>query len=266
MIYARKTISGTATFDGLGLHSGETVRATVHPGEDGIYFRCGTDTIRAIPENVTDTTRCTRLGPVATIEHLMSALAGLGITDAEIEVEGGELPALDGSSALYADGLEEAGLVGLGDASIRNPFERVFVHEGHQLAVSLGTGHWRYGFINDRRWPFRQVFETADVARDYRREIAPARTFGFEEDLAEIRDAEFGRGLDLESALLIGSEGYVNSARFSDEPARHKLLDAIGDLYLAGIPIQFLNVAAERSGHTANVGAAKVLLDRVRAV
>lgn len=259
MTFTRRTLALDAAFEGMGLHSGEPVRAVVHPGESGITFRCGVQVFGAMPQNVTDTTRSTRLGSISTIEHLMSALAGLEITEAEVEVEGGELPALDGSAALYLAGLSAAGTVDLGSSEVVVPFERVFMQGPQSVAVSAGSGHWRYAFVNPDRWPFRQVFETPDVARDYGDEIAPARTFGFAEDLPAIEAAGLAKGLDLQSALLLGASGYLNNERFADEPARHKLLDAIGDLYLAGVPIRLLNVTAERSGHRANVEAAALI-------
>src|SRR5437868_1120495 len=109
MIVQQSTVRSDVVFEGLGLHGGQPVRVVVHPGEGGIWFRSGPERVAALPQNVSDTTRCTRLGPVSTIEHLMSAFAGLEITDAEVEVEGGELPAMDGSAAPFARRLLESG-------------------------------------------------------------------------------------------------------------------------------------------------------------
>ncbi|MFY9233200.1 MAG: UDP-3-O-acyl-N-acetylglucosamine deacetylase [Fimbriimonadaceae bacterium] len=260
MIYTRRTLAIEARFEGLGLHCGEPVRVRVLPGEAGLRFISGGNRFEATPDNVTETARCTRLGDISTIEHLMSALAGLEVTDADIEVVGGELPALDGSSRVFCQGLVGAGFASLGEAEISGPFTRIFVQEPDwSLAVSAGEGHWRYSFDAGDRWPGVQTFESPDVSRDYQESVAPARTFGFETEVEAIRAAGLAKGLDLESALLIGSNGYANAPRFPDEPARHKLLDAIGDLYLAGIPIRFLNVAAYRAGHTANIRAATLL-------
>ena len=94
--YTRKTLQSDVVMEGLGLHSGIPVKVHIYPGDQGIAFRRGDERVLAKPENVTDTTRCTTLGPVSTIEHLMSAFAGLEITDAEVEVDAPELPGLDG--------------------------------------------------------------------------------------------------------------------------------------------------------------------------
>lgn len=260
MIYTRKTVARDVQFEGLGLHSGVPVRVTVHPGEDGIAFRLGSSRWAATPENVTDTTRCTRLGEVSTIEHLMSALAGVEITDAEIELDAPELPALDGSSAPYVTALLEAGFSNIAEAAMRDPFTRVFLQElPVKIAIGKGEGHWRYTYAVDDRWPGEQTYECGDLIATYRDEIAPARTFAMAEEVPAVLAAGLAKGLDIEKALILGIEGYKNTARFPDEPARHKLLDLAGDLYLAGVPLRFLNVSAERSGHRTNVEAASRL-------
>jgi UDP-3-O-acyl-N-acetylglucosamine deacetylase len=212
-----------------------------------------------VPENVTDTSRCTRLGEVSTVEHLMSALAGLGVTDAEVEVEGDELPAMDGCSLAFYQGVSAVGLSDLGEARVDGPFERVFHVDGDvKIAISSGNGHWRYEFECGERWPHSQHFEVLSL-NNYADEVAPARTFAFEEEMEMIRKAGLGKGLDETTAFVIGASGYINQTRFDDEPARHKALDLIGDLYLSGVPPQLLNVVAQRSGHRTNVAAAAKL-------
>jgi UDP-3-O-acyl-N-acetylglucosamine deacetylase len=261
--FSRKTLAKTATFEGRGLHSGEPVKLTVHPAEEGIVFQKGSSKWDAKPENVTDTSRCTRLGEVSTIEHLMAAFAGLGVTDAVVEVQGGELPALDGCAVAYCEGIANTGLAKFGSAQVTGPFSRVFHIDGEvEIAISSGDGRWRYEFECGDRWPNWQHFEFS-FENSFAKEVAPARTFAFEEEMDAIRKAGLGKGLDEESAFLIGANGYVNKTRFDDEPARHKLLDLIGDLYLAGVPPQLLNVVGQRSGHRTNIDAAKKLKDHV---
>jgi UDP-3-O-acyl-N-acetylglucosamine deacetylase len=258
----RATIASDVPFEGRGLHSGEPVKVFVHPGEKGIRFQLGSQTWEAKPSNVVDTTRCTRLGDISTVEHLMSALAGLEITDADIEVTGPELPAMDGSALPYFKGLGECGRAELGELEIPPLFSRVFVPDGEaKVAISAGTGHWRYEFDTGSRWPGLQVFESPEIVADYHK-VALARTFGFEEELPMIAKAGLAKGLDGTSALVLGQNDYLNPARTPDEPVLHKMLDTIGDLYLAGIPIRFLNVVAIRSGHTANIKAARLLEER----
>ena len=263
-LYARKTVAAEVEIAGLGLHSGIPVRVRIHPGEDGIAFRRGEDRVLARPENVTDTTRCTTLGPVATIEHLMSAFAGLGVTDAEVEVDAPELPGLDGSALPYVQLIKQAGLTEIGSREIPDLYTRVFLHDDQiKIAASKGAGHWRFAYLTNDRWPGEQSFEALDAFAVYAEEIAPARTFVLAEEIPMIIQYGLGKGLDETTALILGIEGYKNEARFPDEPARHKLLDLMGDLYLSGVPIQHINVVAERSGHRTNVKAAAMLLQAV---
>jgi UDP-3-O-acyl-N-acetylglucosamine deacetylase len=265
MIFHRRTLRNSTTLEGLGLHTGIPVRVAIHPGENGIAFRLGTHRVAAHPANVTDTTRSTRLGEIGTVEHLMSALAGLEITDAEIEVDAPEMPGLDGSSIAYVKAILEAGTAEIGEREVPPLFTRVFLQEddGTKVAIAKGGGHWRYIFTTGERWPGEQAYEREDAVAGYAEEIAPARTFAFAEEIPFIIQMGLGKGLDETSALILGIEGYKNDSRFADEPARHKLLDLMGDLYLAGVPVRALSVVAERSGHRANVHAASLLAEAV---
>jgi len=265
MIFKRRTVAKDVYFEGRGLHSGVPVKVTVRPGENGIHFRFGNDVWEAIPANVSDTSRCTRLGGISTVEHLMSAFCGLEITDAEVEVSAPEMPAMDGAARAYVDGLTAVGFVDGEDVERRDLFTRVFVPDGDtKIAISFGTGCWRYEFTTGTAWPGEQVLEMENLPEGYADEIAPARTFGFEHELAMIKAAGLAQGLDETTAFVIGPEGYLNEVKFADEPVRHKLLDAMGDLYLAGVPARFLNVVAVRTGHTANVKAAALLYESTR--
>jgi UDP-3-O-acyl-N-acetylglucosamine deacetylase len=196
---------------------------------------------------------------------LLAALAGLGVTDAEIQVSGGELPAADGSALPFAEAILAAGTSPCGTAAVHGLFERVFTTDGGaSVAIASGEGHWRYEFDSGERWPGSSVYEVALTPSAFATALAPARTFAFEEEVAPLRQAGLGQGLDEASCLVLGESGYVNRPRFPDEPARHKLLDVLGDLSLAGVPARLLNVVASRSGHTLNVQAAGRLAARVR--
>jgi UDP-3-O-acyl-N-acetylglucosamine deacetylase len=116
-------------------------------------------------------------------------------------------------------------------------------------------------FNTGNRWPGEQVAESEDVVADYAERIAPSRTIAFAEEIPMIIQAGLGKGLDESSVLVLGLEGYKNEPRSPDEPVQHKLLDIMGDLYLAGVPARALSVVAERSGHRANVKAAAKLLE-----
>jgi UDP-3-O-[3-hydroxymyristoyl] N-acetylglucosamine deacetylase len=262
MTYRKKTLKEEAEFEGRGLHTGHEVIVTVRPSENGIRFRYGASQWEARPEHVTDTTRSTRLGDIGTVEHLMAAFAGLGITDADVEVTSPEMPALDGCSAAYVQGLLASGLVETSEAECQPPFTRVFVHDGDvKISISAGTGHWRYVFECGDRWPYKLEYETENISEDFEKQIAPARTFGFEEEIPVVQAAGLAKGLDLDNALVLGQDDFLNPPLFYNEPPRHKMLDALGDLYLAGIPVHFLNVTAERTGHTVNVKAAMLLAE-----
>jgi len=263
--FTGRTLASSVRLEGLGLHSGVPVHVTIHPASrGGVRFRHAGAVVVAHPGSVTDTTRCTRLGDVSTIEHLMSALAVSEVTDVEIELDAPELPALDGSALGYWESLQDGGFEDLDERELPDLFSRLFLHEDLvKVAISAGEGHWRYDYDTGDRWPGLQSAEFLRVVEEYGAEIAPARTFGLQEELPAIQAAGLAKGLDLQKALLLGPSGYLNEPRFPNEPARHKLLDLIGDLYLAGVPIRFLNVVAERSGHRTNVQAAALLAEAV---
>lgn len=263
MTYRRKTLADVVRIEGLGLHTGVPVIVRIHPSEHGIAFRYRERT-RARPENVTDTTRSTKVGEVGTVEHLMSAFAGMEITDAEVEVDAPELPGLDGTSKPYVDAFLHAGLADLDECVLPPLFKRIFVKEDTiEIAAAHGNGHWRYLYDLGSRWPGQQAYESADVVASYRTDIAPSRTFAMAEEIPKLIEMGLAKGLDENSALILGIEGYKNEPYFPDEPARHKLLDLLGDLYLSGIPVRALNVVAERSGHRTNVKAAMLLAQAV---
>lgn len=264
--YPRKTLAGAVRLDGSGLHTGEPVSVTIHPGEGGLVFRAGSEVIPATVASVTDTSRCTRLGPVGTVEHVLSALAGLGITDAVIEVEGGELPAAGGCALPYVEAVLGAGLADCGTIEVEGPFARVFfVVDGTKTkyAVGSGEGYWRNVFELEGWFLGRQELEFIWSAEAYREQVAPARTVVLETEMEAVKAAGLGKGLDESSCLGIGREGFLNEARFGDEPVRHKLLDLIGDLALSGVPVAHLDVVGEWTGHAANVAAALKLTEAV---
>lgn len=260
MNYTRHTIKAPIEIEGVGLHTGVPVHVTLHPGSEGIAFRYGSERTLARAENVTDTRRSTKVGSVGTVEHLMSALAGLEITDVEVELDAPELPGLDGSSNLYVQRMLEAGLEVVGELDVPDLYKRVFLQDEEiKVAISKGDGHWRYDYITGERWPNTQSFELTHITQDYAAELAPSRTFVLAEEIPMIIQHGLGKGLDESTVLVLGIDGYKNEARFPDEPARHKLLDLLGDLYLSGVPARALNVVGERTGHRTNVKAAALL-------
>ncbi len=258
MTYTKLTLSDSITLTGKGLHCGEESKVTLHPSDAGLVFRFGSAVVPAVAESVTDTRRSTSLGPCRTVEHVLSALAGLGVTDCLIELEGcGELPALDGSALDYVRAIQSVGMVEAGLAEAHRLFTRVFAMNDHaKVAVSAGQGHWRYLLEGENgRWPSHQEAEITSLDQ-YPEDVAPARTWVFEDQIEMARSAGLGLGLDIESCLILGAGGPVNPARSASEAAAHKLLDLMGDLALTGMPLKFLNASAERSGHALHVQAA----------
>ncbi len=265
-IFQRLTLARPATFAGKGLHSGLPVQLNISSGDDGLVLIFEGKELACSIENVTDTSRCTKVGMVSTVEHLVSAMGGLGITDARIEVLGNpEIPALDGCAETFVRGLTIAGTVACGELEIDGPYARVYSKtEESSIAIASGNGDWRCTFDLGDRWPGIQKFEHCFSTGDYLKDIAPARTFALEEEMEWIRVNGLGLGLDETTAFVIGLDRYLNPTRFSDEPVRHKLLDLAGDLYLSGIPLRALNVVAEKSGHRANIEACSKLAEHVK--
>ncbi|MCH8274547.1 MAG: UDP-3-O-acyl-N-acetylglucosamine deacetylase [Armatimonadetes bacterium] len=260
--FERVTVASSAAFVGVGIHSGDECRVVVRPGNEGIIFRSDGARIPAVPEEVSRTPRSTWLGPIRTVEHLMSALAGAEITDAEVDVEGEELPILDGGAMEYLRGIDCAGTKETGRRAALRVSGTVGLENGlQQISVALGDGRWRYEFDSGDRWPGRQSVEVRLTPARYAREIAPAKTTVFEDEIEAVRASGLGLGGNEKNTLVIGQAGYLTESRFPDEAPRHKLLDCIGDLALSGVPVRFLNVVAHRTGHEMNVRAAARLAE-----
>ena len=260
----RMTVREACSWSGAGLHSGASAKVVLHPGAEGIAFRRGPTRTLASAANVVDTRRCTSLAGFATVEHLMSALAAAGITDAEVEVEGEELPGLDGSAAPYALAINQVGTIRIGTSEVEGLYEHVYAVDGDaKVGIGVGAGHFRYHFDLVAHGLGEQVAEIELSGPNYFIEISPARTVVFAHEVEQARAAGLGRGLDASGVLVIGKGKYENAARFPDEPARHKLLDLIGDLALSQVPLGLLNVVSHRSGHRLNVRAALDLAARV---
>jgi UDP-3-O-[3-hydroxymyristoyl] N-acetylglucosamine deacetylase / 3-hydroxyacyl-[acyl-carrier-protein] dehydratase len=276
----QKTISREATLSGPGLFSGEQTTLTFAPaGADaGITFVREQDgkvaTIPALVENVLNRPRrtCLRNGTlhVETVEHCMAALAGLGIDNAVVRVAGGavgELPGGDGSSRPFVEAIQEAGVVEqdarLEPLVIRKPIQISL--EGATIAALPGPTD-RLEVIYEFEAPApvgrQTVSFTLAGPEEFAAQIAPARTFVFENEAKELRARGLGKHLTPKELLVIAPDGPLeNQYRFADECARHKLLDLIGDLYLVGRPIRGRIVAC-RSGHKLNHLMAKRLLQQ----
>ena len=275
---ARVTLAApSAVLSGVGLHSGAdaSVRLLPAPAGTGLVFHAGGQEIPARAANVCDTSRCTRLRAngleVQTVEHVLSALAGLGVDDAIIEIDGApagfyEVPAIDGSAAPFAALILAAGMQA--QAAQVRPIvltEPVVVAEGGCTIVALPSDRFSATVVLDYpRHPYlgtmAAVYDSA--SGEYAAQIAPARTFGFLSEIEALRARGLGLGASYDNALVLGETQYEAPPRFPNEPARHKLLDLIGDLALAGRPI-FAEIFALKPGHTLNTRLARLLAEHV---
>jgi UDP-3-O-[3-hydroxymyristoyl] N-acetylglucosamine deacetylase len=256
------TIGESFSASGVGLHSNSPVNVTVKPAPAyrGYVFR-RTDLndfeIPAAPQFVTHVSYATTLMKsgvmIATVEHLLSALLGCGVDNAVIEVDSLEVPILDGSSRPWVELIERAGVVELeAMRAYLRVLKRVEVSDNNRRMSIEPADEFRISCEIEFNHPMigRQRREIGFPAGNYAREIAPARTFGFVEELELLRKNGLARGGSLENAIALTADGMVNSEplRFQDEFVRHKILDIIGDLALCGMPI-LGHVQASRSGH-----------------
>ncbi|MDW8121067.1 MAG: UDP-3-O-acyl-N-acetylglucosamine deacetylase [Armatimonadota bacterium] len=251
-----------AVLEGIGLHTGAKAKVRIRPAESGsgIVFRAkgeeGWVEFPASPKWVLDTRRRVVLGKdgsrVETVEHLLGVCAGLGLTDAVIEVEGPEIPSGDGSGLFIAQALLEAGLKELDDPQ---PILRV----SHRLCSEEGNA-WiairpadrlriRYTFVRSGHRIVGLQTATFTDGDDFLSEIAPARTFGFLEEIKDLWSQGLGLGGSLENALVVGPDGYLTEPRFPNELARHKILDIMGDLSLLGSKV-IGEIEGYGSGHS----------------
>jgi UDP-3-O-[3-hydroxymyristoyl] N-acetylglucosamine deacetylase len=266
-----QTIRAEIEFSGIGLHSGAAVsmRLVPAPAGSGIVFR-RTDLdnfeIAAIGRNVAKVSYATSLMRqsvlIQTTEHLLSALIGFGVDNVIVEVDNLEVPILDGSALPYVQAFHS---VGLKQQRRKREYLKILkeieVRDGTKfIGVYPGCG---YGiqYTIDFPQPIGYETFTGDLASgDYVKLIAPARTFGFKEDEAALRDMGLIRGVSDESAIILSRQGVENGPlRFKDEFVRHKVLDLIGDLALAGRRIQG-HVVAERAGHAMHTALVQRLM------
>lgn len=262
----RTTLATEVSAAGVALHAGVPVWVSLGPATpgSGIRFRRidrGNIEIPALWNSVCDTRLNTVIGApdgttVGVIEHVMAALAGVEIDDCVVSVDGPEPPALDGAAADYLSLIEQAGTISYDGLRQVCYVERpVRVVEGRGSAALVPAP--RYAFAVEINFPVAALdtgrFTWTFSPVGFRRDIAPARTYGFLSDRDRLRSAGYARGSDLDNTLVFDGDRLMNAdkQRFPDEFVRHKILDAVGDLKLAGCPIvgRFEGV---RSGHALN--------------
>ncbi|CTP83319.1 UDP-3-O-[3-hydroxymyristoyl] N-acetylglucosamine deacetylase [Xanthomonas translucens pv. arrhenatheri] len=272
----QRTLKNTIRATGVGLHSGDKVYMTLRPApaDHGIVFRrVDLEPAVEVPadaELVTETTLCTGLSrgdaKIQTVEHLMSAMAGLGVDNAIVELSSAELPIMDGSSGPFVFLLQSAGIVEQGKPKrfirIKRPVE---VRDGDKIARFAPYDGYKLGFTIQFDHPMipakqsRQEIEFSTMA--YIKEISRARTFGFMRDLEYMRERNLGLGGSMDNAIVLDEFRVLNDdgLRYADEFVRHKILDAIGDLYLAGGAILGA-YEGYKSGHALNNKLVRALL------
>lgn len=272
----QRTLKNVIRATGVGLHTGAKVFLTLKPApaDAGIVFR-RTDLahpmdIPARPENVTDTRLSTTLevdaARVSTVEHLMSAFAGLGIDNAYVELTAGEVPIMDGSASPFVFLIQSAGIEEQDAVKqfirIRKPIR---VEDGDKWATFEPWDGFMVSFTIDFDHPTlrgsKQVAQVDFANTSFVKEVSRARTFGFMRDLESMRKAGLARGGGLDNAIVMDGFRVLNEEglRYEDEFVRHKVLDAIGDLYLLGHPV-IGAFSAHKSGHALNNKLVRALL------
>ncbi len=267
----QKTIKKEVSYSGIGLHTGKKVKITFKPAgvDSGVRFVRvdleGKPQIVAEVSKVIKASRETSVGKdeikVQSVEHVLAALFGLGIDNLIIEIDGDEVPAADGSALPFAKILKETGTVEQEKEKeylvLKEPIS--YVKEDIYL-VALPDEELKISYTIDFGHPVLKTQFASFVINEntFIKEIAPARTFGFENEVKELREKGLIKGGSLGNAVVIGEKGILNKEplRFSDEFVRHKILDLLGDLYLVGVPLR-AHIIALKSGHGANVELVK---------
>ncbi|MGB9668116.1 MAG: UDP-3-O-acyl-N-acetylglucosamine deacetylase [Thermosulfidibacteraceae bacterium] len=247
-MFTRKTLKREVEIEGFGIHTGKFSKVKINSAlNDGgkIVFLTKGERIEASYRNVVDLKRATTIGvndkKIKTVEHMLSALYGLGVTDAVIEVVGEEIPVLDGSSKEFVEEVMKAGFEDFGKEAkvvkVVKPFryensDGAFIEvrpiDTEELVLKCSISY-DYPSL---RWQDLEIVFGRDT---YINEIAPARTFCFYEEIAHLLRSGLGRGGNYRNVVVIGPKGIINGPpRFPDEPVRHKILDLIGDLSLLG--------------------------------
>ncbi|MCA9400474.1 MAG: bifunctional UDP-3-O-[3-hydroxymyristoyl] N-acetylglucosamine deacetylase/3-hydroxyacyl-ACP dehydratase [Candidatus Omnitrophica bacterium] len=265
----QQTIQQPVQFSGKGLHTGCSVNITLKPAKEnhGIHFHRvdlpGKPDIKAVLSNIqTDVNlqRCTTIGKgeavIHTVEHLLSVLCGIGIDNLDIDIDGIEVPGLDGSGLEFLKGIKGAGIVEQSE-----PYQFYEIKEpvgvelnGCSLFITPAKD-FKISYTLDYNHPqMRSQFVQVSVdPNTFETEIAPSRTFCMESEAKDLLATGLGKGADYNNTLVVGEQGVLkNTVRFKDEFARHKVLDFIGDLFLLGMPIRG-HVFAVKSGHTLNL-------------
>ena len=272
----QRTLSNVIRATGVGLHTGEKVFLTLKPApvDTGIvFYRVDLETpveIKATPESVTETVMSTTIESngvkISTIEHLMSAFAGMGVDNAYVELSTHEVPIMDGSAAPFVFLLQSAGIA---EQNKSKKFIRIKklleVRDGDKWVRLEPFDGFKVTFTIDFDHPiFKNSIQNATVdfsTTSFIKEVSRARTFGFMDDLETLRKAGLARGGSIDNAIVMDSFNILNDdgLRYKDEFVKHKILDAVGDLYLLGHSLVGA-FSAHKSGHALNNQILRLLL------
>jgi UDP-3-O-[3-hydroxymyristoyl] N-acetylglucosamine deacetylase len=267
------TLKKEVSISGTGLHTGRNICVNLKPAPRGtgiVFVRTDRNNIeiKANVGSVADTTFATTLASkgvrVGTVEHLLSAFAGLNIDNVYVELNGPEVPIMDGSALPFVTMIAEAGIAHQGmRLSCLRILEPIVVIEGPcQIAVTPYEGTRITHRVNYTHPAFGEQRMGIDITTaNYINELAPARTFGFLRDVEMLRSRGLARGGSLDNAIVLGETEVINKGklRFRDEFVRHKILDVVGDISLLGLPL-YGHVIANKSGHTLSIKLLKKIL------
>ncbi len=259
------TLRAPCPIEGVGLHTGEPCRLVLHPAEQGtgIVARFGRRQFPIRWDTVVNTQRATVVGDgthtLSTVEHLMSALWALTITDCVVEVlQGNEVPILDGSALPFIEAIRAVGLAPLSVCTSRRLTHIAEVRQSERYGAVIPSHQTTaFGYIQFPE-PLGVQAGVFDLSQ-FETAIAPARTFGFLAEVEALRQQGLARGGSLDCALVIDQNGYYNPERFADEPMRHKVLDAVGDLYLCGVHLVGFHLIVVKAGHALHTALAKAV-------
>jgi UDP-3-O-[3-hydroxymyristoyl] N-acetylglucosamine deacetylase len=272
----RKTIKNKISLNGIGLHSGKTVKMQLHPADSGtgINFIPNSSSSKKfkIPvslDYVVDTSNAVTLGDgihtIQTVEHLLAALYTRGITDLLIEIDSLEIPIMDGSSLPFMEAISPENMIEHEDEvepiRVMNP---VWVVDGDKYLVILPSDSLKVTYHIDFKHPLLkgQSYTTEIDNSILEKEILPARTFGFLKDVKALQERGLALGGSLNNAIVLSEDGYLNeSLRFDNECVRHKILDLVGDLSIVGRPI-IGHILASKAGHALDISMGKLLLSK----
>jgi len=273
MIRYQRTIKNNIQCNGIGLHTGKTVQMTLKAAPTGtgvVFIRTdlANTQIRAIAANTDTTSYATTLSQnnasVKTVEHLLAAFAGLNIDNVYIEIDSDEVPIMDGSARPFVKLIADAGIV---NQEMAQPalkvIKPIFVREGNKQLAIWPAETTSISYFIDFNHPLlkEQSLQYQPTEETFLREVSEARTFGFMSDVKTLQANGLAQGASLENAVALGEDSVLNKdgLRFRDEFVRHKILDLIGDLSLAGMPI-IGHIVAHKSGHGLNTQMVSKLL------